>query len=102
MSQHNDVNIPDMSRSDARWLDIIQSEDTRGIYSGNVRAEHGLARLEMRDAEKMSPLGSTFGSTEHATPKGLDGSNASTRGIRYLISTDCPYVNCSFPLGSTC
>jgi hypothetical protein len=101
MSQHNDVNIPDISRGDARWLDIIQSEDARRIYSGNVRAEHGLARLEIRDAEKTSPLGSTLGSTDHATPKGLDGSNAATRRIRYLISTDFPYVNCSFPQDST-
>jgi hypothetical protein len=61
MSQHNDVNIPDISRGDARWLDIIQSEDARRIYSGNLRAEHGLARLEIRDAEKTSPLGSTLG-----------------------------------------
>jgi hypothetical protein len=27
MTQHDDVSSPDMSRGDARWLDLIQSEE---------------------------------------------------------------------------
>jgi hypothetical protein len=82
MSQHDDVNVPDKSRGDARWLDIIQSEDAGRIYSVILRTEHGLTRLNKSRHRKDIASRSTLGSTDHATPKGLDGSNAATRGIR--------------------